>query len=105
MAIKIGITGGIGSGKSVYNYGNISSNIYSGGIVGSGNSTWVDSVYNIFSNNVSDKIGNIVGSAHGMVIKNSYYLELYGEAISLNEDNSSTLVNVMGKSSTGTRCC
>ena len=89
----------VGSVKNVYNYGNISSNIYSGGIVGSGNSTLVDSVYNIFSNNVSDKIGNIVGQAHGMVIKNSYYLDLYGEAISLNEDNSSTLVNVMGKSS------
>ena len=87
----------IGMVRNVYNFGNIVSNYYSGGIAGLGISTIVDSVYNVYSNDVGENIGNIVGEAYGMVIKNSYYLSSYGEAVAINVDDSSTLVNVIGK--------
>ena len=91
-------SGNVGTLKNSYNIGNVSSEIYAGGIVGEGENTYIDGVYNISnSDDIGNNFYNIVGSASGMVVMNSYYLDNSRGAI-LNNYNSE-LVNVMAKSS------
>lgn len=91
-------TSNIGTVKNTYNFGNIETTLTGGGIVGSGESSIVENSYNIFSKEVSNNIGNIVGTSYGMVIKNSYYLNSFGISIADDQENTTTFVNVMGKS-------
>ena len=87
----------IGSLKDVYNYGYISTNLVGGGIVGRGDSSLIENSYNIYSKRVDRNVGNIVGTSYGMVLKNSYYLNTYGESVVEDQESTSTFINVMGK--------
>ena len=90
-------TENVGKITDSYNLGNILTNNIGGGIVGEGASTIINNTYNIYTSN-NKNVGNIVGKSYGMVIKNSYYLENYGPSIYVNEENTTTLVNVTSKS-------
>lgn len=90
-------TSNVGTIKDVYNFGNIETNLSGGGIVGSGESSIIENSYNVFSKEVSNNIGNIVGTTYGMVIQNSYYLNSFGSSVFEDRDNTTTFVNVMGK--------
>ena len=75
-----------------YNRGNVSTNYIGGGIVGEGYLSLINKTYSIFENN-NDNVGNIVGNAYGMVIKNSYYID---GNIGVYNNDKSTLTNVLG---------
>lgn len=77
-----------------YNMGDMTTNYIGGGIVGEGNLSLVNKVYSIIKNK-SANVGEIVGNAYGMVIKNSYYID--GNKGVYNNDNSN-LTNVIGLS-------
>ena len=90
-------TANVGTVKNTYNFGNITTNLTGGGIVGSGESSIIENSYNIFSKEVSDNVGNIIGTSYGMVIKNNYYFNSFSSSIAEDKENTTTLVNVMGK--------
>ena len=85
--------------QNSYNFGNVSSSLIGGGLVGEGENSVLENTYNIFSKGLGKNIGNIIGSSSYMGIKNSFYLEDYGKALTEDVNNSTTLVNVMGKTS------
>ena len=81
--------------RNSYNIGHISSSLIGGGLVGEGENSIIENTYNVFSKKIGSNIGNFIGSSSYMGIKNSFYLEDYGNV--LVEDQSSTQINVMGK--------
>ena len=85
--------------QNSYNFGDISSSLIGGGLVGEGENSVLENTYNVFSKGLGKNIGNIIGSSSYMGIKNSFYLEDYGNALTKDVNNSTTLVNVMGKTS------
>ena len=86
----------VGKIENVYNYGNLQTNLYGGGIAGYAKDSIVSNTYNIFKISYN-KVANIVGTAYNMYIKDSYYLNNDGKAILIDEENKSTLLNVMDK--------
>lgn len=83
--------------KNSYNYGNIISSVTGGGIVGDGENSVIENVYNIFSSKPNSNIGNIIGSSYHMGLKNNFYDERYGSTLVTDRGNSTTMINVMGK--------
>ena len=88
------VSSSVGKIENVYNVGKIKSNLYGGGIAGYAKNSIIKNVYNRIS--VGNNIGNIVGTVYNMYIKDSYYLDM-GDAIITDEENRSSLVNVIGK--------
>ena len=80
-----------------YNLGNVSSTLIGGGILGKGENTVIENTYNVFSKEVENNIGNIIGSSYYVGIKNSFYLNKYGDVFVEDVANSTTQINVMGK--------
>jgi len=86
--------------QNAYNYGNINSNYFAGGIVGFGYYSIIDSCYNIFSVVPSGElVANIAGASIEMFFLDCYYLSGTGYGIIYDENNNSILVNFMPKTS------
>ncbi len=83
--------------QNSYNFGNITSLMTGGGIVGKGESSIIENTYNIFSKKLESNIGNIIGTSSYMGIKNTFYLSSYGNSLVEDVNNSTTEINVMGK--------
>ena len=80
-----------------YHEGNITSSLLGGGIAGKGENSTIENTYNIFPQKIESNIGNIIASSSHVVIRNSFYQEDYGNVLTEDVNNSTTLVNVMGK--------
>jgi len=89
-------TSSVGKIENVYNYGNIETTLYGGGIAGYAKDSIINKTYNIFKKK-NNKIANIVGTSYNMYIKDSYYLNDDCPSIITDEENKSTLINVMSK--------
>ena len=89
-------TSSVGKIENVYNYGNIKTNLYGGGIAGYAKDSIISKTYNIFKTK-NNNVANIVGTAYNMYIKDSYYLNETGPSITTDEENKSTLINVTSK--------
>lgn len=89
-------TSSVGKIENVYNYGNLQTNLSGGGIAGYAKDSIINNTYNIFKT-TNNKIANIVGTSYNMYIKDSYYLNNDCPSIKTDEENKSTLINVMGK--------
>ena len=89
-------TSSVGKIENVYNFGNLDTNLYAGGIAGYAKDSIINNTYNIFEK-INNKVANIVGTSYNMYIKNSYYLDGIGKAILTDEENKSSLINVLDK--------
>lgn len=89
-------TSNVGKIENVYNYGNLQTNLYGGGISGYATNAIINNTYNIFKTK-NNKIANIIGTSYNMYIKDSYYLDNNSPAILADEENKSTIINVMSK--------
>lgn len=83
--------------KNSYNFGNITSSLRGGGLVGEAENSIIENTYNIFSKTVENNIGNIIGTSSNVGIKNSFYYEKYGSLLVEDKNQSTTKINVMSK--------
>lgn len=82
--------------RNSFNRGYVSTSLKGSGIVGNGENSIIENVYNIFPRKVSSNVSNIVVSASYMGIRNVHYLD--GDGNIGNIDDTNTLVNVSSNS-------
>ena len=82
--------------RNSFNRGYVSTSLKGSGIVGNGENSIIENVYNVFPRKVSSNVSNIVASASYMGIRNVHYLDGNGDIGDI--DNTNTLVNVSSNS-------